>query len=173
MKAKSWEMFEKSLAAMVAAIEVYNKPNFEYREETFSILAVNGWELLLKAKWLRDHGNKATSLYVYEKAKKKDGTPSKKLIIKQTRCGNPFTHGLDYLANKLVELGKLDPIAHKNIEGICEIRDSAVHFYNKSNAFSMRLQEVGSATLKNYVQVVKEWFEEDLTSFNFYGSSSN
>lgn len=168
MKAKSWEMFEKSLAAMVAAIEVYNKPNFEYREETFSILAVNGWELLLKAKWLKDHSNKATSLYVYEKAKKKDGTPSKKLIIKQTRCGNPFTHGLDYLANKLVESGELDPIAHKNIEAICEIRDSAVHFYNKSNAFSMRLQEVGSASLKNYVQVVKEWFGEDLTSFNFY-----
>jgi len=92
MKAKSQELFEKSLAAMVASIEVYNKPDFEYREETFAILAVNGWELLLKAKWLKDNDNKIRSLYVHEKGKKKDGTPSKKLIVKLTRCGNPFTH---------------------------------------------------------------------------------
>ena len=84
MKAKSQELFEKSLAAMVASIEVYNKPDFEYREETFAILAVNGWELLLKAKWLKDNNNKVRCLYVYEKGKKKDGTPSKKMIVKLT-----------------------------------------------------------------------------------------
>lgn len=168
MKAKSQDLFEKSLAAMVAAIEVYNKPDFQYREETFAILAVNGWELLLKAKWLKDHNNKIRSLYVHEKGKKKDGTTSKKLVVKLTRCGNPFTHGLDYLANKLTESGMLDSTVQKNIEAICEIRDSAVHFYNKSKVFSMRLQEVGSASLKNYVHVAKEWFDEDLSSFNFY-----
>lgn len=168
MKARSQELFEKSLAAMVAAIEVYNKPDFEYREETFAILAVNGWELLLKAKWLKNNNNNIRSLYVHEKGKKKDGSASKKLVVKLTRCGNPYTHGLDYLANKLAESGVLDSIAQKNIEAICEIRDSAVHFYNKSNAFSMRLQEVGSASLKNYVQVAKEWFDEDLSCFNFY-----
>ena len=47
MKSSSEELIDRSIAATVAAIEIYNKPNFLYREETFSILAINGWELLL------------------------------------------------------------------------------------------------------------------------------
>jgi hypothetical protein len=70
MKARSQELAVKSVAAMISAIEIYNKPDFKYREETFSILAINAWELLLKAKWLRDHKNKIHSLYVQEKRKR-------------------------------------------------------------------------------------------------------
>lgn len=62
---------------MISAIEIYNKPDFKYREETFSILAINSWELLLKAKWLKENRNKVRSLYVLEKSKKKkDGSAS-------------------------------------------------------------------------------------------------
>ena len=50
MKSRSRTLYDKSLSAMLAAIEVYNKPDFFYREETFAILAINGWELLLKAR---------------------------------------------------------------------------------------------------------------------------
>src|SRR5689334_11062026 len=77
MKARSQELVDKSLAAMISAIEVYNKPDFKYREETFSILAINAWELLLKAKWLRDHGNKVRSLYVTERRSRPNGKPYK------------------------------------------------------------------------------------------------
>ena len=34
----SQEIAEKSVAAALAAIEIYNKPDFKYREETFAIL---------------------------------------------------------------------------------------------------------------------------------------
>ncbi|WP_373874268.1 DUF3644 domain-containing protein [Aeromonas caviae] len=34
-------MLEKSVAAMLSAIEIYNKPDFRYREETFSVLCIN------------------------------------------------------------------------------------------------------------------------------------
>jgi hypothetical protein len=51
---------------------------------------------------------------------------------------------------------------------VIEIRDNAVHFYNKSYLFSRRLQEVGSASVKNYVSAIKDWFDEDLTEFNFF-----
>ena len=44
---------DKAEAAMTAAIEIYNKPCFPYREEVFSILALNAWELLLKAAVLK------------------------------------------------------------------------------------------------------------------------
>jgi Protein of unknown function (DUF3644)/EC042_2821-lke REase len=168
MKSRSKELLSRSVAAMVSAIEIYNKPDFLYREETFSVLAINSWELLLKAKYLKENDNKVNSLYVYEQSTKKDGTKSKRKVVKQTRSGNPFTHSLDYLAKKLTERQLLDNIVWKNIQALSEVRDSSVHFYNRSGEFSLRLQEVGTGTLKNYVALIKDWFGEDFSSYNFY-----
>lgn len=39
----------------MAAIEIYNKSDFLYREEAFAVLAINGSELLLKSKWPHPH----------------------------------------------------------------------------------------------------------------------
>ena len=50
MKARSKELLDRAVAATIAAIEIYNKPDFRYREEAFAVLAINGWELLPKAK---------------------------------------------------------------------------------------------------------------------------
>ena len=55
-----------------------------------------------------------------------------------------------------------------NLESLVELRDNAIHFYNRGLLFAKRLQELGSATLKNYVQVLQEWFEIDLSDYNFY-----
>ena len=46
-------LIDKSIGSMLSAIEIYNKPDFKYREETFTILAINSWELLLKARILK------------------------------------------------------------------------------------------------------------------------
>lgn len=160
MKARSKELLERALAAMVAAIEIYNKPDFEYRAESFTILAVNAWELLLKAKWLKDHKNSLSSLYVHQGAKGKR--------IKKTPAGNPFTHGLDYLANKLREAGALEENARLNLKILAELRDSAVHFYHQSPKFAERVQEIGTAAVKNFHAAAADWFHEDLSRFNFY-----
>lgn len=153
---------------MISAIEIYNKPDFKYREETFAILAINSWELLLKAKWLKENNNKIRSLYVEEKVKRKNGEFSKKQVVKTTGCGNPFTHSLDYLAIKLEEKKILNALAKQNIDALREIRDSSVHFYNRNNLFAIRLQEVGSACVKNFVQASRSWFNYDLSKYNFY-----
>jgi hypothetical protein len=168
MRARCLELVDKSIAAMIASIEIYNKPDFRYREETFSVLSVNSWELLIKAYWLKQNSNKVKSLYVYEKATKKDGTKGEQKRIKLTRSGNPFTHSLEYLGSQLLSQGLLDKAAWQNILAVIEIRDNAVHFYNKGYLFSRRLQEVGSASVKNYVSAVKDWFDADLTEFNFF-----
>lgn len=153
---------------MVSAIEVYNKPDFKYREETFAILAINAWELLLKAKWLKDHNHKLRSLYVTEKRTRPNGQPYKHAKVKMTACGNPFTHSLDFIAKKMAEKKSLADAAHKNIIALCEIRDSSVHFYNKSDVFAVRLQEVGSACVRNYAKAAESWFSTDFSQFNFY-----
>ena len=55
---------DKSIGAALSAIEVYNKPDFKYREETFSILMINSWELLLKAKIIKENNGDLKSIYV-------------------------------------------------------------------------------------------------------------
>src|SRR5580693_1775746 len=91
------DLAAKSVQAAVAAIEIYNKPSFSYREEAFSLLMTNAWELLLKAKWLMDHGEQLESLY--ELVSDADGNKTPKV----NRSGNPNSHGIAYLAAKLVE----------------------------------------------------------------------
>jgi len=122
MKPRYKELLQRAIAAMIAAIEIHNKPKFEYRMEAFTILAINAWELLLKAKWLKDNNNKISSLYV------RIGSGKKKRI-KKTRSGNPMTYEIMYLAKKLRERGELNEFVYRNIEAMLELRDNIIHFY--------------------------------------------
>jgi len=160
----SKELAEKSVQAAVAAIEVYNKPNFSYREEAFSLLMVNAWELLLKAKWLLDHNDAMDSLYEYE-----TGLASSK-IPKKNRSGNPITFGVTYLIAKLLEdkHSGLEKGCNDNILSLLEIRDNATHFVNKDLYLGRRILEIGTASLQNYLQLVTEWFQIDLSRYNFF-----
>lgn len=59
-------LIDKSIGSMSSAIEIYNKPEFKYREETFAILAINSWELLLKARLLKLNNYRVNSIYCYK-----------------------------------------------------------------------------------------------------------
>ena len=168
MKSRVRALLDKSIGAMISAIEVYNKPSFRYREETFSVLAINAWELLLKAKWLKEHGNNVKSLYVMEYKSKKDGQPSRVATPRLTASGNPFTVPIRYLVIKLEEHKFLTPAARANLDILIDIRDSSVHFYNKNLQFAKTMQEVGCAAVKNFVFACEEWFDETLADFNFF-----
>src|SRR6266550_485585 len=93
------DLAHKSVQAAIAAIEIYNKPDFHFREEAFSVLMTNSWELLLKAKWLLDHKEDVTSLHEYDN----DPTEAGKRKPRLNRCKNPITFGLTHLAHKLSE----------------------------------------------------------------------
>src|SRR5580704_11390606 len=114
---------QKSVQAAIAAIEVYNKPNFSYREEAFALLMANAWELLLKAKWVLDHAEAIESIYELID----DGAGNK--TAKTNRSGNPLTYGTPYLAAKLVEdkNSGFEQGCHDNIIALLEIRDNAAH----------------------------------------------
>ena len=168
MKALSKELLDRAILAMVAAIEIYNKPGFPYRNESFAILAINAWELLLKAKWLDLNSNKRRSLYIYESRETSSGKTSAKRFIKRTRSKAPFTLELSYLSRQLVISKVLNPSASQNIEIMLEFRDCAAHFYNETPAFYTRLYEIGAACVKNFVNAANEWFQRDVTEFNFH-----
>ena len=160
----SVELAQKSIQAAVAAIEIYNKPNFSYREEAFALLMTNAWELLLKAKWILDHGEAADSLYELVDGGAGDKTP------KLNRSGNPHSHSLAFLAAKLVEDADsgLERGCHDNILALIEIRDNAAHFLNKDLYLGRRVLEVGTPALRNYLQLATEWFQLDLSVYNFF-----
>ncbi|MBQ6247276.1 MAG: DUF3644 domain-containing protein [Kiritimatiellae bacterium] len=168
MKARHQQLLDRSIAAMLAGIEIYNKPLFPYRVESFTMLAINAWELLFKAKWLVEHGNKVSSLYVYEKKRLKDGSLGKKENIKRTASGAPFTHSIEHLSKKLHEL-KLIPLEVKtNLEFLQEFRNASVHFYLHSLESAQRLQELSMASVKNYTALVQDWFGSALSDFDFF-----
>src|SRR5712664_3495497 len=50
-------LLKNANAALLAAIELYNKPQFQYRDECFVILLLNAWELLLKALISKSRGS--------------------------------------------------------------------------------------------------------------------
>lgn len=159
-------LVEKAEAALVAAIEIYNKPNFPYREESFSILAINAWELLLKAKVMAESGGNKAAIYEFTHKMTASGTPSKKRQVKQNRSGNPTTINLHKAMSRLDELpnATLPQAVRANIESLIEIRDNAVHLINIGPAFSKQVLEIGSASVTNFVVLVGQWFKRDLSS---------
>lgn len=170
MKSRSRLMLEKSVAAMLSAIEIYNKPDFKYREETFSVLCVNSWELLLKAKVLNLAGNKPAALYVMEYKTLKSGKHSKVKHRKTNRAGNPMSIGMFECCRIISEdYGvKIEKPIRDNIEALTEIRDNAVHFVNDDFMLSLKVQEIGTASLQNYLHLVRFWFGDVLAGYNFY-----
>ena len=163
-------MLTKSVDAMLASIEVYNKPSFAYREESFAILAINSWELLLKARILQIDGNRFSAIVDHEHRRLRTGKMSKKLYRKTNRSGNSVVIGLykalDHLVNEYGD--RIDPRVRKNLEALTEIRDNAIHFFNKGFDLRKKVHEVGSGSLKNYLALARQWFGVDLSEYRLF-----
>ena len=169
-KAKHLSLLEKAIDASIAAIEVYNKPDFHYREEAFSILMLNAWELLLKARILKEKNNDSRSIEVWETRTKSDGTKTLRKYAKRNRSGNVMVIGMDKAIACVngYPSHRIDADCSANLDLLKEIRDAAVHLRNFDPALSRRVQEVGSAALRNFLHASQEWFGVDLSRYNFY-----
>lgn len=150
-------MLEKSISACISAIEIYNKPNFMHREETFSILMTNAWELLLKAKLVKDGDEEAQAIHIFSKDKP---------VISPS--GNPKTISLGTALNRLLSNGSVPHVVGDNIRLLMNIRDDSVHFVCGDLELSTSIQEIGTASLKNYMTLTMNWFNYDFSRYNFY-----
>ncbi len=170
MKSRALELLDKSVAAMLAAIEIYNKPSFFYREEAFSIMSINSWELLLKARILQLDRNRLSSIMEYERRQLADGSSSEKLFRKKNRSNNYITIGLFKAHDNLINIYKdnMDPSIRINLEAMVEVRDNGVHFINKEFDLKKKVHELGSANLKNYLNLVRIWFGRDLSQYQIF-----
>jgi hypothetical protein len=154
----------------MASIELYNKPDFFYREECFSILAVNAWELLLKARILQLSSNSLHSIAEYDNPQTDQGKKSKVRKKLRNRAGNVQTIGI-FKAYDLLVSDFSEPMhesIRKNLEALVEIRDNSVHLINKGLDLERKILEIGTATLNNYIKISRQWFGSDLSKYNIF-----
>ncbi|MGC8733164.1 MAG: DUF3644 domain-containing protein, partial [Halothiobacillaceae bacterium] len=130
-------------AAMMAAIEIYNKPAFRYRDECVVILLLNAWELILKAAL-----SKAGKSIFYPK---KRNQPYRTLSWQDalSKSGPLFPKGVDQL-----------PV-RRNLELLGTYRDNAVHFYN-AEGFGVLLYALAQTCIKNFRDFLEGVFERRL-----------
>ena len=77
---------------------------------------------------------------------------------------------LSQLINELnKDPGTRLPLAvRNNLLALSEIRDNAVHFVNPSPGLAKRVLEIGTASVKNYIELASRWFHRDLSRYKLY-----
>jgi len=115
-------------------------------------LMINAWELLLKAKWVKDHGNDYRAIF----EKMKNGR------YKRNRSGNKMTYGLTYLLNSMRNDKKIPMNVYRNLMALIEIRDNAAHLY-VSPQLRERIHSVVLATVRNFYLLATKCFGEKVT----------
>lgn len=130
---------DNAKSAMMAAIEIYNKPTFKYRDECVVILLVNAWELLLKAL-LSKHDQ---SIFY----PKKRNEPYKTLSWQ-----NAFGRAEAFFPKSIQAL----PV-RRNLELLGTYRDNSVHFYN-ADGFGLLIYALSQTCIKNFRDLLEEGF---------------
>lgn len=132
-------------AAMLAAIEIYNKPQIEYRDECFVILLVNAWELLLKSILSKNN------VRIYYPKKRNE--PYRTLTIQDSLNAAKayFPVGVSY-----------EPVS-QNINMLVTYRNNAIHFYNQKG-FSVIIFGLAQTSIINFRDIVLEIFNIDVSN---------
>lgn len=162
-KARHQHILDQAKQAAIAAIGCYNQPNFCYREESFCILMINAWELLLKAKIVKDNNEKLQSIYVVDRnAKRKDGKPYAKPKYVKNKANNYITIGFTSILKKHSDYKlNLDNALLKQLETLYELRNASIHLAN--NGLGKISLEVFTATLQSFQSICELWFNEKAT----------
>lgn len=131
---------------MVSAIEIYNKPRIAYRNEVFTILLVNAWELALKAVL-----SKAGRRIYYPK---KPNEPYRSYSLRDAFHKASAT---PVWPSSLDKAG-----VGANLELLVEYRDAAVHLYN-AKGFDVVVYGLAQTCILNFNDLLREVFGTDLS----------
>ncbi len=145
----SLEMARSSKAAMLAAVELYNKTAFEYREEAFCVLIVNAWEVLLKARIVSRNNAEIESIFL------RDAAGS----IRRSRLTNsPLTISLERALNECDV-----PLAvQKNVESLFGVRNEITHLGPLHQGLRQKISQFGTASVANLSTLLQRWFNESI-----------
>ena len=135
-------LINNSKAAMIAAIEIYNKPMFQYRDECTVILLLNAWELLLKSIILKHEES------IYEE----NTDQSDKTLSWKDAFVNAEKHFPTTVASTPTR---------RNLDMLSSYRNNAVHFYNEED-MSLVVYSLAQTSIINYSDVLQGVFDIDI-----------
>ena len=142
-------MVRSAIAAMLAAVEIYNKTIFSYREEVFCLLMQSAWETLLKARIVQQAGERPQAIYA---TKQKGNYPRTRLT------GSHLTIGLSTaLARTAVPAN-----VRTNIEAVAELRNGVAHVGSLHPELRQEIGELGTASVQNFIRLTLSWFNEPI-----------
>lgn len=128
---------------MLAAIEIYNKPQIAYRDECFVILLINAWELLLKA--------------ILSKNRQRIYYPKKR---KESYRTYSLRDALSKAETFLRLVVPFEPVA-SNLKLLLTYRDNAIHFYNEQG-FGVVVYGLAQTNIVNYRDIMRDIFGVDI-----------
>lgn len=131
-------LLEKSQEAFVLALELYNKPTIKYRVEGFAFFICNAWELMLKAKIIRDNG--ITKIYYPDK-------PNRTISLEECIKKHVFTNVNDPL--------------RQNLEKIIELRNTSTHYI--TTEYEMLYIPLFQSCTYNYVDKLLQFHNINVT----------
>lgn len=134
-----------SKAAMLAAIEIYNKPQIAYRDECFSILIINSWELLLKAILSKNNQR------VFYPKKRNQPHRTLSIIDALSKVKDFFPANIPY-----------EPVV-KNVNALITYRNNTIHFYNEQG-FSVIIYGLAQTNIINYRDLMLFIFNMDIAN---------
>lgn len=137
MNAITESLLENSKSAIIGCVELHNKPIFSYRYEVCAILAINGWELLLKA-FIAENCPEIKLL-------RKDGT------------SKPFDECVAAVSSKIGT--DFRPI-EENLNRLYEFRCFIIHFYK--DKIDTIIYSILHKTILFYNSFLKKQFNIDL-----------
>ncbi len=130
-------------AALLAAIEIYNKPRIEYRDECFVILLLNAWELIIKATLSK----KGQRIFYPKRRNEPYRTYSLTDALRRAEALLPASLGAQGL--------------RLNVELVSTYRDNAVHFYN-AKQFGSVIYALAQTSIVNLKDLLKAIFDIEL-----------
>ena len=142
---RSRSMAHCAESALLAAVEIYNKPTVEYREQTFAILIVNSWEVLLKARLVQLDGNRLRAIY----QRQNDGRK-----YRRNRDGEILSITIESALGAV----NVPRDVRGNILGLVAIRNEAAHMGLLHSNTRERVLQYGTAAVQNFVMLFEQWF---------------
>lgn len=132
---KSKRMARSAIAALLAAIEIYNKPTVEYREQTFAILITNAWEVLLKAWIVQENDNELESIF--------DKDRNETIGLRQALGRTPVPKEV-----------------RENVLALSLVRNEAIHMGATPSNLQNQIRGFGTASIYNFSRLIRNWFKE-------------
>ncbi len=137
--------------ALLAAVEIYNKPRVEYREQTVAFLIVNAWEVLIKARLVQQNGGQIQSIYRRQRNSRRYERNSDGEIVTIDIRGALNSSGLPEKVKT-------------NIYGLIKIRNQATHLGVLVPALKESILEFSTASVQNFVKTYANWFEDSINA---------